>query len=159
MVAALVLACAEIDPPQIEPGADIAGNWLGCADNDCAERTLAGLHFESDGSVRSIQALPCPERKPCPGSVAVSIPHGVAHFYRCVCNLPLNFVDARWRWEEDYVVFSAFRAEWHLLTHLDRLQVPMRPRPGAPPFLPPLLYPDADWMVRGPDEVPECLPR
>src|SRR4051794_35952317 len=84
MVAALVLACAELDPPQIEPGADLTGNWLGCAEKSCAEHTLSGLRFESDGSVRSIQAQLCPEHKPCSGSIAVSIPHGVAHFYRCL---------------------------------------------------------------------------
>lgn len=156
MVAALVLACAEMDPPQIEPGADLTGNWLGCAEKGCADHTLAGLRFESDGRVRSIQALPCPLHGPCPNAVSVSIPHAVARFYRCVCNIPIAFIDARWRWEEDYVVFSALQADWQLRTHFDWLQVPMRPNPGVPPFLPPLIYPDADWMVRAAGELPEC---
>lgn len=155
-VAALLLACAELDPPQITPGDDLTGNWLGCATKGCEEHTLAGLRFESDGSVRSIQALLCQEKKPCPGAVAIPIPHGVARVYRCLSNLPFDFIDARWYWENDYVVFRAFQADWQLRTHLGRLQVPLRPRPGLPPLLAGFLYPDADWMERQHGELPEC---
>src|SRR5688572_24627946 len=125
VVAALLLACAELEPPEITPGDDLAGNWLGCADKSCDDHTLAGLRFESDGSVRSIHGLLCPENGPCPGAIAIPIPNGVARVYRCLFNLPLDLINARWRWERDYVVFRAFQAEWQLHTHFGRLQVPL----------------------------------
>jgi hypothetical protein len=83
----------------------------------------------------------------------------VLRLYRCLSNLPFDFVNARWHWEEDYVVFSAFNADWRLQSHFDWLQVPMRPRPGVQPTLAPALYPDADWMVRQAGELPECMRR
>jgi hypothetical protein len=36
LFAVLVLACADIEPPQINPGDDLSGNWLGCAEKSCS---------------------------------------------------------------------------------------------------------------------------
>lgn len=158
VVAALLLACADVEPPELTSGEDLTGNWLGCADEACDTHTLAGLRLESDGSVRSIHGLVCAERKPCPHAIAIPSPLGAVLLYRCLANLPPELLNARWHWEEDYVVFRAFHADWQLHTHFGQLQVPLRPRHKGPPFFGPSVYPDADWMERTHAELPECPP-
>jgi hypothetical protein len=135
---ALIAACGS-DSLDIEPGKNLNGAWLGCANVDCSEATLAGMQLE-DGRVHLIRGI-----------------ENDGEVERCVYDDPI-FGDAELRWEGEqlYLRDVVGIGDLELSFEGDLLEVPAHEHEPGFIFLYPSEYPDSEWMKRTDKTFPDC---